>query len=209
MPPIAMAIFAQHPASYMDRSWWRDDWLPVPLYERLRRNPRSLARMSRHVVRALALEDVGPVGAGSLEERLLLAPSARLDRLAFLAGVALLSGTISRVLRGADRKLVRAAIGQDGYEFAVRRGRLLLHQARLGDRPDPDLPDFAATATACQQHGIGALASALQHASIGFARRIQLQLPLEHVERFWAPQEPGAEPFRRLLRLLDRELATP
>ena len=161
--------------------------------------------MSRFLIRALHLGDVGPLEAGSPEAALALAPAPRLDRLASLAGITLLSGTIARILRGADRKLVKEAIGEDGYEFAIRRGRLLLHQARLNDQPDPPLTDLAATAEVCRRLGIGSVATALQSAPAGLARRVQLKLPKESVERFWAPLAPRPEPFRRLLRLLDRQ----
>ena len=161
--------------------------------------------MSRFLVRALRLDDVGPVAAGSLDATLVLAPAARLDRLAALAGVTLLSGSIARILRGAERRVVKQAIGPGDYDFAIRRGRLLLHQARLDDRPDPDLSDLAATTEDCKRLGVGSLATALQSAPIGLARRVQLKLPRESVERFWAPLAPDADPFRRLLGLLDRQ----
>ena len=205
IPAGTAAAFVGHPAAYMHASWWCDDWLPGGVFERLRRNPRSLARLSRFLIRTHSLDDVGPVAAGSLEATLVLAPAPRLDRLAALAGVTLLSGSIARILRGADRRVVQQAIGPDDYDFAIRRGRLLLHQARLDDRPDPALSDLAATAEDCERLGVGSLATALKSAPRGLTRRVQLKLPRESVERFWAPLASHADPFRRLLGLLDRQ----
>lgn len=210
VPAQAAVAFACLPATYMDSSWWRDVWLPRALFERLRGEPRSVGWLSRFVVRTLELGDIGRVVPESVEARLLCLGARRLERLVVLAGVTLLSGRIAQILRGADRRLVKAAIGEDDYAFALRRGRLLLHQARLTSAAaDLAEPDLAETADACWRLGIGSLAAALQGTTAGFTRRIQLMLKKESVECHWAPLTGEPARFQRLFGLLDGQVAEP
>ena len=210
LPAQAAVAFACLPTTYMDPSWWRDDWLPQSLFERLRANPRSTGWLSRFVVRTLELGDVGPVDAESLEARLLCLGAGRLERLVVLAGVTLLSGRIAQILRGEDRRLVKAAIGDDDYAFALRRGRLLLHQARLTPTSaDLGETDLAGTAEASWRLGVGSLAAALQGTTAGFTRRIQLMLTRESVDRHWVPLAGEPARFQRLFDLLDGQAAAP
>ncbi|MDE0658269.1 MAG: SctK family type III secretion system sorting platform protein [Gammaproteobacteria bacterium] len=210
VPAPAALAFACLPATYMDLSWWRDDWLPQALFERLRGEPRSAGWLSRFVVRTLELGDVGPVVAESPEARLLCLGARRLERLVVLAGVTLLSGRIAQILRGTDRRLVKAALGEDDYAFALRRGRLLLHQARLAPTSaDLGETDLADTAEACWRLGIGGLAAALQGTTAGFTRRIQLMLNMESVARHWTPLAGEPARFQRLFGLLDGQVAVP
>ena len=208
--PAAAVAFVCQPATYMHASWWRDDWLPQALFERLRGEPRSAGWLSRFVVRTLELGEVGPVVAGSVEARLLCLGARRLDRLVVLAGVTLLSGRIAQILRGTDRRLVKAAIGEDDYAFALRRGRFLLHQARLAPTAaDLGEADLAETADACRRLGVGSLAAALQGSTAGFTRRIQLMLNRESVERHWVPLAGEPARFQRFFGLLDGQVAAP
>jgi len=164
--------FAWSPATYMDPSWWREDWLAPTLFERLLENPRSRRHLSKFLLRTLALADVGTIGPDSPEMDLAMVDGRRLQRLVVLAGVTLLSGTIARVLRGADRRRIKDALGDADYEFAVRRGRLLLQQARVrGDLPGLDLPDCGLAEEAMRRCGVGSLATALQDAPAALVRR--------------------------------------
>ena len=203
----AVLAFVWSPAAYMDPSWWREDWLAADLFERLRANPRSRRHLSSFLVRELGLADGGEIGLGSPEADLALVEPRRLDRLVVLAGVTLLSGHIARVLRGPDRRRIRDAIGAADYEFAVRRGRLLLQQARVrGDVPGLDLPDCGLADEAARRCGVGGLATALQDAPVALVRRMQLKLPRVIVERYWEPLAPRSDAFLRLFRLLDRQV---
>lgn len=201
--------FAWSPAAYMDPSWWQEDWLARSLFERLRENPRSRRHLSRFLVRKLGLADGGTVALESPEADLALVEARRLNRLVVLAGVTLLSGSIARVLRGPDRRRIKDTIGDADYEFAIRRGRLLLQQARLrGDIAGLDLPGCGLADEASRRYGVGGLATALQGASVALVRRVQLKLPRTFVERYWEPLAPRSDEFLRLFRLLDRQVRT-
>lgn len=202
-----LLAFAWSPEAYMDPSWWREDWLAPSLFERLRENPRSRRHLSNFLLRTMGLADGGLVGRDSPEVDLALVEGRRLQRLVVLAGVTLLSGSIARVLRGPDRRRIKDAIGDADYEFAVRRGRLLLQQARVKrDLPGLDLPDCGLAEEALRRCGVGSLATALQDAPAALVRRVQLKLPRTFVERHWEPLAPRSDEFLRLFRLLDRQV---
>lgn len=199
--------FAWSPAGYMDPSWWQEDWLAPGLFERLRENPRSRRHLSNFLVRKLGLVDGGSVGRELPEADLALVDARRLNRLVVLAGVTLLSGSIARVLRGPDRRRIKDAIGDADYEFAVRRGRLLVQQARVKvDITELDLADRGLADEALPRYGVGGLATALQGAPVPLVRRVQLKLPRALVERHWEPLAPRSDEFLRLFRLLDRQV---
>ncbi len=201
-----LVAFAYAPAAYLDPSWWRADWLPTTVYRRLKDNADSRRHLSRFLLRELALAgQPWVVAADSVEARLALMTARRLSRLVALAGVTLLSGPIARILRGADRRAVKAAIGAAGYEFAVKRGGLLLRQAHLGTDLPVDLGDAAQAGDACRRAGIGALATAVADTPGGFVRRLQLKLPQDAFADAWEPL--GTEPagFLRLFALLDAQ----
>ena len=203
--PETLAFHAL-PAQYMDASWWQSEWLPEPLFERLRRNRRSCRHLSSFLVGRLCLADDSPSGWEPAHVRLAAAPAQRLDRLASLAGITLLSAVIAGVLRSRDRHRIISQIGERDYQFAIRRGRFLLQQSRLakaglevgGTVPDP-------LDRECRRLGIASLAAALQQASDSLVRRAQLKLPKAAVAAHWQPLGPAAPAFLRLFRLLDAQ----
>lgn len=175
----------------------------MELLERLRKNPRSSRRLSAFLLRQARLTAACPLGPASAETRVALTPPGELNRSVFLAGVTLLSPTIARVLRGVDRSTITAAIGQHDYQFAIRRGRLLLQQARLGGKVQPPgMADFESLAQECWRMGVGALATALMNTPDPVARRTQFKLPKGFVEDGWRPLAEQHDPFLKLFELL-------
>ena len=177
--------------------------MPLELFERLRENPRSSRRLSAFLLRQEGLTAACPLGGDSAQTRVALTPPGELNRSVFLAGLTLLSPAIARVLRGADRGAIKAAIGQHDYEFAIRRGRLLLQQARLvGKVQPPGIADFESLALECSVVGVGALATALRGTPDPVARRTQFKLPKGLVDDNWRPLAEQHDPFLKLFELL-------
>ena len=207
-PPDMAEMLAFHflPTRYMDSTWWESDGLPDELFQRLRQNPRSHRHLSRFFLKQGGPADSLVVDPGSAEVKLVLLSGSLLARLAFLAGVTLLSPTIARVLRGRDRSLIKAAIGDASYEFAVKSGRFVLQQARLKETiPGVGLSDFSLVDDECRRLGVGSLASALQDAPMPWVRRVQLKLPRSLAERHWQTLLPRPGKFLRLFDLLSRQ----
>ena len=201
-----MLAFHFLPTRYMDSTWWESDGLPDELFQRLRQNPRSHRHLSRFFLKQGGPADSLIVDPGSAEAKLVLLSGSRLARLAFLAGVTVLSPTIARVLRGQDRNLVKAAIGDASYEFAIRSGRFVLQQARLKETiSSVGLSDFSLVDEECRRLGVGGLASALQDAPMPWVRRAQLKLPRSLAERHWRVLLPRPDKFLRLFDLLSRQ----
>ena len=202
-----MIAFHFLPTRYMDSTWWESDGLPDKLYQRLRQSPRSHRHLSRFFLKRAAPVDSLVVDPGSPEARLVLLPGPRLTRLAFLAGVTLLSTTIARVLRSKDRSRIKAGIGDASYEFALKSGRFVLQQARLKDAvPGVGLSEFSSVDEECRRLGVGSLATALQNAPMPWVRRAQLKLPRSLAERHWQALLPRSDEFLRLFELLNRQI---
>ena len=198
-----MPAFALLPASYADPSWWNPDWLPVALFERLRANPRGCRRLSAFLLRRTGLPAACALRGDAAETRIALAAPEELGRGVFLAGLTLLSPAVARILRGADRAAAKAAIGARDYDFAIRRGRLLLQQARLaGEAGEAGVADLAGLDGACRSVGAGALATALGEAPEAVVRRTQLKLPKALVDDAWRPLGGRSGPYLRLFELL-------
>jgi len=195
--------FVLLPASYADPTWWDPRWLPTELFERLRPNPRSCRRLSAFLIRQAGLTAACLLEPDTPETRIALTPPAELDRSVFLAGLTLLSPIIARVLLGADRSKIKAAIGPGDYEFAIRRGRLLLQQARLNKvLPQASVADFAVLEKQCWALGTAALATALKNAPHPVVRRTQFKLRKGLVDGSWQPVAEQHDPFVKLFELL-------
>ena len=198
--------FLFQPTRYMDPSWWDSYELPEGLCTRLVTDPRSHRHLSRRVHRELGLGCLASLEQPLEAFRIVLMDEQRLDRLLVLAGLTLISPTISGVLHRRERRRIKSGVGADGYEFAVRRGRFLLQRSRLGDVVPVELPlDFDMPLPRCRGLGMSALAAALSDAPTELVRRLQLKFPRTSVERHWQPLAAKPVEFMRLFTLLDRQ----
>ena len=198
--------FYSLPTEYMERSWWQPGWLPQQLFERLRHNRRSHWHLSKFIVKQLGLTEDSLSGWEPAHIRLAVTPANRLDRLVSLAGITLLSTAIAGVLRSRDRNRVTSQIGERDYQFAVKRGRFLLQQARLANAAEEvgtPLPHAVDEET--RRLGIASLAAALQSAPESLIRRTQLKFTKASVEAHWQPLLPMPDEFLRLFRLLETQ----
>ena len=196
------------PTRYMDPSWWPCDSLSVNQLSRIARNPRCHPHLSRFFLKHAGIAPEPQVDL--VPEAVLFVPMhrQRLQRLAFLAGVTLLSPAIAGVLRGEHRRMIKCEIGARDFEFAVTRGRFLLQHARVKDvLPAAPLTDFGDLEHDCRRLGVGALASALCEAPVAVVRRLQLKFPKALVERDWRPLAAKPMEFLRLFTLLDRQVS--
>lgn len=210
-PPRLPELLESHalPTRYMDPTWWQPDWLPEQLFERLNRNPRGQRHLSRFFLKHAESPDYSLFRGEPAHVDLALIPRQRLNRLIFLAGVTLLSPAIAQVLRGQDRSRIRDRLGESDYQFAIRRGRFLLQQARLRDRiEDIGQSDLSEADDQCRRLGIGSLAAALKDAPQPLIHRTRLKLPRNLAERYWQPLGSPSDAFTRLFRLLGRQVRT-
>lgn len=203
--PNVLAL-AFRPVDTLHPTWWREDWLPGALFERVRQDRSARRHLSRFFLRQAGADAAWDLAAEPPHVALALLDGPRLANLALFAGVTLHSGSIARVLRGGDRLRIREGIGADAYEFALRRGRFLLQQARLGENAaGTGLTDFDQAGETCRRTGVAALTTALRDAAPPLARRVQWKLPRDLVERDWQPLAEAPDAFLRLFRLLDRQ----
>lgn len=204
MPELLAFYFL--PAQYMDPSWWQSGWLSEELFERLRQNVRSQRHLSSFFLKQTGSIDHPTLDCEPALAKLALLPGRRLMRLVSLAGITLLSTTIARVLHSRDKSLIKSKIGDKDYEFAVKRGRFLLQQARLKQAmPAVSLSSFDLVGEDCHRLGVGGLATALQEAPAPWIHRVQWKLPKTLTDQYWQVLMPRSEEFLRLFRLLNQQ----
>lgn len=195
------------PTRYVHPSWWSSDWMPENLFERLGRNPRCHTHLSRFFLKQTGLDSAPQFDVSPPAETLSLTPGRELHRLVYLAGITLLSPAIAGVLRGAERRSIKNAIGARHYEFALKRGRFLLQQGRMRHVvPTGHLTDASTLAADCRALGLRALASAFEKTPTDVIRRVQFKFSKVLVDRHWRPLEAEPSSALQLFLLLDRQV---
>lgn len=195
------------PLSYMDSSWWRDEWLLRDRFERLRRCAKAQPHLSGFVRKRLDLPLILDFDYQSPIGRLALSGAERLAQLVRFAGVTRLSPRIASVLRQSEVKEIKQRIGADGHEFALRSGRLVLRQTRLDKATAPELgPDLGKLDEVCWALGVEGLAAALAGAPAPLTRRLQLKLPKSLVAANWQGDAERSAQHLRLFTLLPRQI---
>ena len=195
------------PTRYMDPSWWNSWELPEGLQRRLAAEPGNHRHLSRRLLGEMGMGSTECLELSPAATRLALMDGQRLDRLLVLAGLTLISPSVSGALRREETQRIKSGFGVDCYEFAVRRGKFLLQQSRLGDvLPAQSPAEFDRPIERCRGLGMGALAAALQDAPAGLVRRLQLKFPMDSVKRHWRPLAAKPADFLRLFTLLDRQV---
>lgn len=217
----ALLAFNFLPAGYMDASWWQDSRLTAPdalhldkLLANARRNPSLLRRLSGWTLQRLALAGQFDFDFSAEAKQLAFMPNEGLARLAYLVGLCLHSGSITKVILGKDRRQLRESLGEADYSFATRQGPRLLQEA--GVAPLPAIQWGAGQAKgadcrqACCQAGVEALALLTAQLPTAFTARLKLKLPAQQVNDWWRPDAMAAEQERvsRLFSLLQQEPKT-
>ena len=195
------------PASYMDASWWLEEWMPQALFAKLRQAPASLMPLSDFIVERLDLAPVLDVDYSAPGPQLALLAKDAVAQLVFSAGAIRMSPWIASILTAADIGEIKRRIGPDLYQFALRSGRFLLRQARL---QPPDAPPPACEPGLldehCRMEGVQGLAAALQPQPSPLVRRVKLKLPKPLVDSHWPRAAQSSAEWLRMFSLLERQL---
>lgn len=195
------------PTRYLDSSWWQPGWLNGALLSPAQFPDRAQFWLSRFFLERSGLAGDFDFDFAADEKRIALLSGKQLQRLTCLAGLTLQSQRIARVIRGSDRMLIKNTIGEDDYFFAIKRGAMLLEEARFQSLPEPDAgAGFDTLAEDCQRVGIGSLATAASGFSSAFIRRLQLKFPRPMVENHWQAEADEQDAHARLLLKLAREV---
>lgn len=163
--------FNRRPAAYIDPARLAADEpsLPVETWRRLLATPRLSSRLSQRILVRYGLVgrelwDFEPRG-----RRLALLDVTTLRQIAVRAGALLHAKAIRHVVL-RDRVLaVRALLGEDGHNFALKRAPFLSLPARLPDPQDP--------AAVIERDGLSCLAAWLAREPEALAQRVRLRFP--------------------------------
>lgn len=178
------------------------DRVDEQLLHRLVQSPRAVRRLSKSVCRWKRLDPQGYYDFQPLWRRFALLDFAILSRLMLFVGAALSRRSLSQIIARRELQTVKASLGEDVFDFAIRRSRSI----SIGEAEDDgaDVP----TAEAVSRMGWAQLERCLAGESSGLTCRLQLKLPPEMSLDFTG-DEPVASKTklaRRMAKILIREV---
>lgn len=190
------------PSRYLHPDW-AERLVGAQLWREAAARRRGEMAISRHILARIGADPEDRIAFDGKAARLALLDGASLAALSRRAGLSLAAPAISRLVDRASVRTLKAAIGAEPYEAAVREARL---------RPAPAVvPSAAVSAEALVAEagtlGWRCLAAALSGEPAGLLRRLRLKLD----PRIELEAAPGLEreASLRLLCRLAGEVAPP
>ncbi|MEI6985775.1 MAG: SctK family type III secretion system sorting platform protein [Rhodospirillaceae bacterium] len=147
------------------------------IWMRLSSCTRTEPTLSRFVLERFGLTDRFWTDFGPTWRRLALLSPEILHRVVLFAGLSLASAGFSRIVLGSEVRRLKGEIGEDGYNFAVKRAPFLVGDLAI-IKPDTKAYDRRA----CERLGVSCLAAAFADEDAGLTRRLFLKLPKDLAE---------------------------
>lgn len=175
---------------------------PRELIERLLENPRIAAKLNQQAFEMLGIEP--DYDYPNVAYRLALLPQELMHRLILWTGSALMADRIRLIIAKDERVKILELIGQDAYEFAIKRALLLKHLF-----PEPLIESQEPMPQAVVSQGKRCLECALGQCPQATGVRLQLKFP--ESETLDLNQQVGGQlrlkAWTLLYRILTKELA--
>ncbi|CAM2065483.1 SctK family type III secretion system sorting platform protein [Sulfidibacter corallicola] len=201
--PLVYA-FNMLPTRYIHASWV-EELLPSNLYGMLRDNPRTEQRLADTILNRLDLKDQFWFDFEQPHRRLALIDADDLINAAYYAGIALNGPSIAAAISRQDVLFVRESIGEESYQFAIKKAPFLVGRWPLR-LPDQVGFDFDAHVRNC---GMLALAACFADEPPALIQRLQLKFPkgkgLKLYKNPWAKEKDRAR--RMFHKILIHEVA--
>lgn len=160
--------FMRCPAVYVEPSWLPASWAEEFARRRPSMHARALQVVSQWLVREHALEE-GGWNCESREPRIALIEAPALVRLARYVGIWRHARSIRAEVERTRVSRLLAALGQDGYAFALK--------CETPATPSPALPPDAVLDAEMLREGAVRLLAAVGAAPDAITRRMRLKLP--------------------------------
>lgn len=144
---------------------------------------------SQHILESLGLRPDDPVDFGHAVMRLALAPASAMRRGIRRAGAAVCAPRLRQCIRGADVRALKAALGEDVYNWACSAGPDVAMQVQ-----GPAYADARHACAEIEACGVTIMHRAFDTAGAETARRAHLKLP----PLVPAPVAPSGEGALRL-----------
>ena len=178
------AAFLFFPNRYVHPSW-REEMMQAPLWELLGATPRTEGRLAAFVADRAGLSLPATLAFDSPPARFCLLPWEAIEKIAHRTGLVLNAARFGKVIDGKLVARIRRDLGNEAYEFALRRAPLITTQS------DPLAPDFAAEeplGAALERSGLNYIGLALAGVAAELRARLRLKLPKVHAPLLDAPQ---------------------
>lgn len=166
------------PSSYIHPSWTRDLAVAGPLWDRLARSRRAHAHLSALVLESFGLGDDYCLDFRDPGRRLALLDGAALARIALFVGVVLSAPWVTRIIHGGTLRALKAGIGVEAYEFAVKRAPFLrpgFESPPLDDGPGGG--DGGDPSGRVRRAGLACLAACFADEPAAVVNRLRLKFP--------------------------------
>lgn len=176
------------PGRYLHSSWLQA--LPyAALLDKLRRCPRSEARVSRYLLDLFGLGDQYWFDFTEPLLRIALLKGVALDKLVFFAGLVCVSSHIQHAVLRAEVQQLRHSLGDEAYGFALKRAPFLV--------PAGSFPESERRVQGIRFHalltGLHCLSGAFAGRPPALTRRLLLKLPQAWQARFDASSWRAAQ----------------
>jgi hypothetical protein len=178
------AAFVFFPNRYVHQSW-REEMLQAPLWELLGANPRTEGRLAAFVTERAGLSLPGALAFDTPQARFCLLSWEAIEKIARRTGLVLNAARVGKLIDGKLVARIRRDLGNDAYEFALRRAPLITTQT------DPLAPDLAADAplgAELERSGLNYIGLALAGVAAELRTRLRIKLPKVHAQLLDAPQ---------------------
>ncbi|OHE73803.1 MAG: hypothetical protein A2Y14_01850 [Verrucomicrobia bacterium GWF2_51_19] len=196
---VRQSIFDFEPAQYVDRTQL-PEWLDGEVVDVLQASPRGMHRFSRWLLQHFQL---GESDVPFLY-RLALLDRSTLETLCFYVGLVLTSPRIKTIILKKDLDPIKAAIGEPGYLFAIKRAPLYI--TFLPDVETPKIVDW--TRENVVAVGLPWLCKALSGAPQPLLQRFALKWPKNTtLPLSTTPDSHRDNSLRLFYRLLVKELS--
>jgi hypothetical protein len=196
------AAFLFFPNRYLHDSW-RADMMPPPLWELLAGSERTEGRLASFVLNRTGLSLPTTAAFDSPQARFCLLPWDVILKVAQRTGLVLNAARLGKTIDGRLVARIRRDLGNEAYEFALRRAPLITTQT------DPLAPDLASDAPLGEQlerSGINYIGLALTGIAPELKARFRLKLPKSHASLVGAPQgDTAPEAAWQVVRKVVRE----
>ena len=167
------------PSLEMDNSWWEADWLPTPLFDKIRSVKAAHRKLSDFILAHYQIKHENYFDFESYERQAALLCSADLKALLYKIGLIIESGTIASAIEKEAQQVVKKSLGEADYLYALKNNIAMSsrHTENNGSFSAQKVSDIKDFKSYVYQSGLRCLLGLLNDMPQGFIQRILFKLP--------------------------------
>ena len=167
------------PSLEMDNSWWEADWLPTPLFDRVRSIKATHRKLSDFILERYQIKHEIYFDFENYEQKAALLSSTDLKALLYKIGLIIESGTIAGAIEKKAQQAIKKSLGEADYLYALKNNIAMSspRTANNGSVPAQKISDIKDFKSYVYQSGLRCLLGLLSDMPQGFIQRILFKLP--------------------------------